>query len=475
MTLTSCSFLRIKWKQQRSLDNIPHSQRADKTLDEMLSSLSPFPYAPRKCRNVNVFSHIIMKKRSSVDVERALLLNKLYDVPSYFKTNKIHPRTAPSNECLKGVWLNGSSTQAVDDTFASSVDNTFTFYFRLSLLLLLLPSTLSTAAAHRKINKEEVSVDVVENLKCIASAFDPSRGIMFLSFTFVIVTTFLFFVVFCCISSERRKKQDQNLVTKILLFQEDAVNIYQAQKGYTKQRCQFRVNKSMSSTLKLKKKQKNEKILNERKRKKDRIVSTSTQTFWICVAMLLLYVSSESLVEAVCAPRTSYIDENDHGDLGKARDACLDESSDGICPIFAAASNGTGCNGGGVNGVIGDWDVSQVTNMINVFHEKSSFNADISKWDTGRVTNMKQLFYAARVFNGIISKWDVSKVFKMQSTFHSASAFNGDLANWDVSSVTTMTYSASLSLSVLFVVVFVSTRTHLGYTSSSAFLFSPSL
>ena len=39
-------------------------------------------------------------------------------------------------------------------------------------------------------------------------------------------------------------------------------------------------------------------------------------------------------------------------------------------------------------GPIEDWDVSEVTNMKNVFYNIVSFNADLSKWNTGAVTIM---------------------------------------------------------------------------------------
>ena len=39
-----------------------------------------------------------------------------------------------------------------------------------------------------------------------------------------------------------------------------------------------------------------------------------------------------------------------------------------------------------------DWDVSEVTEMISLFKDKGSFNANISKWDTSSVTDMKSMF-----------------------------------------------------------------------------------
>ena len=41
-------------------------------------------------------------------------------------------------------------------------------------------------------------------------------------------------------------------------------------------------------------------------------------------------------------------------------------------------------------GPIEDWDVSEVTNMKNVFSDFRTFNADLSKWNTSAVTTMQQ-------------------------------------------------------------------------------------
>ncbi len=57
---------------------------------------------------------------------------------------------------------------------------------------------------------------------------------------------------------------------------------------------------------------------------------------------------------------------------------------------------------------IGNWDVSNVTSMNNVFRGASSFNQDLSSWDVSNVTDMSQIFWEAESFNQDLSGWDLS-------------------------------------------------------------------
>lgn len=87
------------------------------------------------------------------------------------------------------------------------------------------------------------------------------------------------------------------------------------------------------------------------------------------------------------------------------------------------------------HGPIGDWDVSSVHDMSELFSGATEFNADISKWDMSRVFNTKRMFYNARFFNSDISKWDVSSVTDMTQMFMQAYFFNSDISKWHVSRV----------------------------------------
>ena len=68
-------------------------------------------------------------------------------------------------------------------------------------------------------------------------------------------------------------------------------------------------------------------------------------------------------------------------------------------------------------GNISDWDVSQVTDMSELFKDKTNFNDDISNWDVSNVTNMSVMFSDATSFNQDISSWDVSSVTDMSAMF----------------------------------------------------------
>ncbi len=89
------------------------------------------------------------------------------------------------------------------------------------------------------------------------------------------------------------------------------------------------------------------------------------------------------------------------------------------------------------NQPIGDWDVSKVTSMDGMFIRTKSFNQPIGNWDVSKVTSMAEMFNAAR-FNQPIGDWDVSKVTNMQGMFDVAVRFNQPIGNWDVSNVTNM-------------------------------------
>ena len=99
------------------------------------------------------------------------------------------------------------------------------------------------------------------------------------------------------------------------------------------------------------------------------------------------------------------------------------------------------------NQPIGNWDVSNVTNMTLMFKGEyretgHPFNQDISFWDVSNVIDMSFMFDHA-LFNQPIGNWDVSSVRTMQGMFRGdqdelPTPFNQDINSWDVSSVNIM-------------------------------------
>jgi surface protein len=128
------------------------------------------------------------------------------------------------------------------------------------------------------------------------------------------------------------------------------------------------------------------------------------------------------------------------------------------------------------NGNIGNWDVSNITNMQQMFLNAVSFNnngnSSINNWNTSKVTNMLQMFREAREFdqniggwdvsnvilmngagtglfigtnmkfnnggNPSINNWDISKITLLQDMFNGCFRFNQPLSNWNTSNVTNM-------------------------------------
>lgn len=72
---------------------------------------------------------------------------------------------------------------------------------------------------------------------------------------------------------------------------------------------------------------------------------------------------------------------------------------------------------------IGEWDVSRVTNMRNLFYNWAEFNSPLEKWDTSNVLNMAGMFSGCRNFNHPIGRWDTRRVTQMSRMFADAVSF----------------------------------------------------
>ncbi len=98
------------------------------------------------------------------------------------------------------------------------------------------------------------------------------------------------------------------------------------------------------------------------------------------------------------------------------------------------------------NQPIGDWNMSRVNNVANMFNSAIAFNnggdPNINNWNVTNITNMTQFFRNARSFNQNIGGWDISNVTTIASMFRVAQSFNNggspDINNWNTSNVTNM-------------------------------------
>ena len=71
-------------------------------------------------------------------------------------------------------------------------------------------------------------------------------------------------------------------------------------------------------------------------------------------------------------------------------------------------------------GHISIWDLKLVTDMTDLFLNKSSFNSDITAWDTRNVTNMTNMFSGAAAFDQDISSWLTRSVTTYTDMFNGA-------------------------------------------------------
>ncbi|WP_422105423.1 BspA family leucine-rich repeat surface protein [Winogradskyella sp.] len=81
------------------------------------------------------------------------------------------------------------------------------------------------------------------------------------------------------------------------------------------------------------------------------------------------------------------------------------------------------------------WNLSNITDINDMFYFAHAFNSDLDNWNVSNVTNMTTLFWGAETFNGNISTWDVSSVIDMDDMFDYAISFDQDLGGWDISSL----------------------------------------
>ena len=85
---------------------------------------------------------------------------------------------------------------------------------------------------------------------------------------------------------------------------------------------------------------------------------------------------------------------------------------------------------------LGDIDTSLITDMRRLFENTTRTDfSGIENWDVSNVTDMSDMFSFTKKFNQPLNNWDVSSVITMGSMFYEAKKFNQPLNNWDLSKV----------------------------------------
>jgi len=87
-------------------------------------------------------------------------------------------------------------------------------------------------------------------------------------------------------------------------------------------------------------------------------------------------------------------------------------------------------------GVIGEWNVGDVTNMERLFYGQRGFDADLNDWNIGNVKTMALMFCGATSFNQDLGKWGkvvAENQINVQEMFAGAMSFDGfhHLAKWE--------------------------------------------
>jgi surface protein len=101
-----------------------------------------------------------------------------------------------------------------------------------------------------------------------------------------------------------------------------------------------------------------------------------------------------------------------------------------------------GFNNGGSDS-IKDWDVSKGTDFTAMFGS-CPFNQPIQSWVLSTISDisLRLMFTNNTAFNQPIGAWNTSRVTSMAGVLYNNLSFNQDLANWDINQVIVFNDSA---------------------------------
>ena len=83
-------------------------------------------------------------------------------------------------------------------------------------------------------------------------------------------------------------------------------------------------------------------------------------------------------------------------------------------------------------------DKDELITLLKELLEERGKDADLNDIDVSNITDMSELFYGLDPHKIDISEWNVSNVKNMELMFDNCINFNSDLNKWDVSNVTNM-------------------------------------
>jgi surface protein len=93
-------------------------------------------------------------------------------------------------------------------------------------------------------------------------------------------------------------------------------------------------------------------------------------------------------------------------------------------------------------GRINEWNTSNITSTIQMFHSCTLFNSNISNWNVSNVTAFNQMFFTAGTFNngyayGVVNTlpWITTNATTLNQMFTGSAAFNSNISTFNVSKV----------------------------------------